>query len=65
MDISSSKVAKAISTSILARSHMAVIDEGFVIEAREEGEIIITLVAAQANPHKLIALISSLQIVFC
>jgi hypothetical protein len=39
VDISSSKVAKSISSAILARSHVAIIDEGFVIEARNDNEL--------------------------
>ncbi|GMI33573.1 hypothetical protein TeGR_g11664 [Tetraparma gracilis] len=39
VDITSSKVARSISKAILARSHVAVIDEGFVIEANEEDEL--------------------------
>ncbi len=39
VDIESSKIAKAISSTILRRSDVAVIDEGFVIEGREEDEL--------------------------
>ena len=39
VDIGSSKVARAISGTILSRSHIAVIDEGFVIEGRTDDEL--------------------------
>ena len=39
VDIGSSKVARAISGSILPRSNYAVIDEGFVIEGRSDEEL--------------------------
>ena len=59
VDISSSKVARSIAGTILKRSDVTVIDEGFVIEGVEEGELPERLIGAVRFIHSKVERLAS------